>query len=79
METTTPPSEPKKRKSKLSIADLLRPHWKALTIAFIAVLGESLTDILEPWPLKIVFDYVIDTKKSTEVVRQLNQFNYRAR
>src|SRR5258708_1610607 len=64
METRVTQSEPAIKKSKLSIAHLLRPHWKALTIAFIAVVGESLTDVLEPWPLKIVFDYVLDSKKA---------------
>lgn len=33
-----------------------------LAVAFIAVLGEAVTDLLEPWPLKIVFDYVFGTK-----------------
>jgi subfamily B ATP-binding cassette protein MsbA len=33
-----------------------------LTIAFIAVLGETSTDLLAPWPLKVVFDYVLATK-----------------
>jgi len=33
-----------------------------LALAFIAVLGEAGTDLLEPWPLKIVFDYVFGTK-----------------
>ena len=32
-------------------------------LAFIAVLGESITDLLEPWPLKIVFDYVFGSKR----------------
>ncbi len=41
---------------KLRILDLLRPPWKALTIALVAVLGEALTDILEPWPITIVVD-----------------------
>ena len=31
---------------RLRIIDLVRPHWKALTIALVAVLGETLTDIL---------------------------------
>jgi hypothetical protein len=45
--------EPLESKSsrRLRIIDLLRPHWKALTIALVAVLGETLTDILEPWPI----------------------------
>ncbi len=33
-----------------------------LALAFVAVLGEAATDLLEPWPLKIVFDYVFGTK-----------------
>jgi len=43
----------------LKVVDLLRPHWKALTIAFVAVLGETLTDLLDPWPLKIIIDNVL--------------------
>jgi ATP-binding cassette subfamily B protein len=49
-------------KKRLNIAYLLRPHWKTLALAFVAVLGESATDLLEPWPLKIVFDYVLGSK-----------------
>ncbi|HEX7723813.1 MAG TPA: ABC transporter ATP-binding protein [Pyrinomonadaceae bacterium] len=48
---------------KIRIIDLLYPHWGTLSLAFIAVLGESITDLLEPWPLKIVFDYVFGSKK----------------
>src|SRR5206468_8181612 len=48
---------------KIRITDLLFPHWFSLTLAFIAVLGESITDLLEPWPLKIVFDYVFGSKR----------------
>ena len=47
---------------KIRITDLLYPHWFTLSLAFIAVVGESLTDLLEPWPLKIVFDYVFGSK-----------------
>jgi ATP-binding cassette subfamily B protein len=42
---------------------LLRPHWKALTLAFVAVLGETLSDVLEPWPIKIVIDNILQSKK----------------
>ena len=52
----------KKRKGP-SIIDLLRPHWKALTLALLAVAGETVTDLLEPWPLKIVLDYLLQAKK----------------
>ena len=48
---------------KIRITDLLYPHWPILSLAFIAVLGESLTDLLEPWPLKMVFDYVFGSKR----------------
>ncbi len=51
---------------KIRIIDLLYPHWLLLSLAFIAVVGESLTDLLEPWPLKIVFDYVFGSKKVPE-------------
>jgi subfamily B ATP-binding cassette protein MsbA len=49
---------------KIQISYLLRPHWKTLTVAFVAVLGESITDLLEPWPLKVVIDYVLGSKKA---------------
>ena len=32
-------------------------------MAFVAVLGEAATDLLEPWPLKVVIDYVLGSKK----------------
>src|SRR5882672_10967492 len=51
---------------KIRISDLLYPHWPMLSLAFIAVVGESLTDLLEPWPLKIVFDYVFGSKRMPE-------------
>jgi ATP-binding cassette subfamily B protein len=47
---------------KIRITDLLFPHWASLSLGFIAVIGESITDLLEPWPLKLVFDYVFGSK-----------------
>lgn len=44
------------------ITRILRPHWKALLVALVAVIFEGLADLLEPWPIKIVLDYVIGTK-----------------
>ena len=52
-----------KKANSLSIIDLLRPHWKSLTLALIAVVGEIATEILEPWPLKIVLDYLLQSKE----------------
>ena len=51
------------RSGNLTITHLVRPHWKALTIALLAVLGETLTDVLEPWPIKIVVDNLLQSKK----------------
>ena len=48
---------------KLSIIRLIRPHWKALTLAFVAVLGQTFSDVLEPWPIKIVIDNILQAKK----------------
>ncbi len=50
------------RTSRIDIASLIRPHWKALTIALLAVVGETATDIAEPWPIKIVVDNVLQAK-----------------
>ena len=58
---TTTPHLTKKSES-LSIIDFLRPHWKSLTLALLAVAGEAATDLLEPWPLKIVLDYLLQSK-----------------
>jgi len=55
-----------KSSRRLRIMDLVRPHWKALTIALLAVLGETLTDILDPWPIKIVVDNILQSKKLPE-------------
>ena len=44
------------------IVELLRPHWKALGLALVAVIGETVTDLLDPWPLKIVVDNLLQSK-----------------
>jgi len=47
---------------RINLSRLLRPHWKLLTIAFIAMLLQGATELLEPWPLKVIFDYVLGSK-----------------
>ncbi len=42
---------------------LLRPHARALWLGLLAVTGESLADVLQPWPLKVVLDNVLPHKK----------------
>src|SRR5437588_10112781 len=59
---------------KIRITDLLYPHRGTLTLAFIAVLGESLTDLLEPWPLKIVFDHVFGSKRMPDWLASIVSF-----
>jgi ATP-binding cassette subfamily B protein len=46
----------------LSLVALLRPYWRLLAIAFVAMLVQSAADLLEPWPLKVIFDYVLGSK-----------------
>jgi subfamily B ATP-binding cassette protein MsbA len=58
--------DPKKKPSfskKLKVANLFRPHRNSLIIAFVAVLGETLTDVLQPWPIKIIVDNILQNKK----------------
>jgi hypothetical protein len=45
-------SAPKKRK-RLTIGALLRPHAPSLGLGFLAVLGEAIANLLQPWPRKI--------------------------
>ena len=47
---------------RLSIANLLRPHYKTLAIGAAAVIGESFVNLLEPWPLKVVVDTVLKSQ-----------------
>src|ERR1700681_170184 len=61
-ETLTRPSL-LKSSGKLRITELLRPHWKALTIALLAVVAETFTDVLDPWPINIVVDNLVQSKK----------------
>ncbi len=39
---------------------LLRPHWIVLLLALLAAVGETLADVLQPWPIKIVIDNIVD-------------------
>jgi ATP-binding cassette subfamily B protein len=49
---------------KISILQLLRPHRRLLALGLVAICGESVADLLEPWPLKIALDYVIAHRSS---------------
>jgi len=41
---------------------LLRPHYKTLVFGLIAIVGETIADLLQPWALKIVFDDVLKSR-----------------
>lgn len=60
-ESPVPPNPPA-RPNPLRLTGLLRPHWKALSIALLAVLGETVAGLLEPWPLKIIVDNLLQAK-----------------
>ncbi len=59
---------------KIRITDLLYPHWRTLSFAFLAVIGESFTDLLDPWPLKIVFDHVFGSKRMPDWLASMVSF-----
>ena len=40
----------------------LQPHWLTLSLAFLAAAGETLADVLQPWPIKVVLDNVVQHK-----------------
>jgi ATP-binding cassette, subfamily B, bacterial len=51
-----------KKPKVLRIVDLLRPHWKAMTMALVGVGAAAAADLLEPWPIKIVLDYALQSR-----------------
>ena len=52
------------RRRGLSIWELLKPHQAQLWLGLVAITGESVADVLGPWPLKIVLDNVIAHKST---------------
>ena len=44
------------------LKSLLKPHLPALGAGLLAVIGEGVADLLEPWPLKIVLDNVLRSR-----------------
>jgi len=64
-------NKPNRVHKSLRIRDLLRPHLMILMVGLIAVIGEGVANLLEPWPLKIVLDNVL---KSRQIHGWLNGF-----
>jgi len=62
-------------RKRLTIRELLKPHAGSLALGFVAVLGEAIANLLQPWPLKIVLDEVFKSKGgSTNVPHLLQHF-----
>jgi ATP-binding cassette subfamily B protein len=40
----------------------IRPHWTALLLAFLAASAETVADVMQPWPIKLVLDNVVQHK-----------------
>ena len=49
--------------NRFLLGRILRPHWKALVLALVAVVGETLADVLEPWPITIIVDNILQGKR----------------
>lgn len=47
---------------RLTIGQLLKPHRSALWLGLFATFGESVTDALQPWPIKVLLDNVLGGK-----------------
>ena len=46
----------------LTITNLLRPHFRSLSLGLLAVIGAAVANLLEPWPLKVVVDSVLKSQ-----------------
>ena len=53
-----------RREREITILQLLGQHRKLLALGLLAICGESIAGLLEPWPLKIVLDNVIARRVS---------------
>src|SRR4029453_8204635 len=60
--SSAPPSSPSSPAKRL-LARILRKHWKALVFACVAVIGETAADVLEPWPITIIVDNILQGKR----------------
>jgi ATP-binding cassette subfamily B protein len=54
---------------------LLKPHFGQLFLGLLAVIGEGIANLLEPWPLKVVLDDVLRGREShAGVMRWIHHF-----
>ncbi len=63
-----------RKRSSRAFLTLLRPYKGLLIAGFLAACGESLVDLVEPWPLKIVLDNVIQNRPLARWLRGVLSF-----
>jgi subfamily B ATP-binding cassette protein MsbA len=54
------------KSQKIRIAGMLAPHWKSMTMGIVAAVASAGLDLLQPFPLKIVVDYVVGSKTAPQ-------------
>jgi len=63
-----PGSSSRATRSTIRFTELLKPHVWSLLLGLVAVVGEGLANLLQPWPLKIVLDDVLRSRESHATV-----------
>jgi len=64
-----------RKRRRLRIGKLLKPHSGALVVGLFAVAGEAAANLLGPWPLKVVLDDVLRSKEShASIVHWVQRF-----
>ena len=44
----------------------LKPYWKWFVLAYAGLIGTILMNLVKPWPLKLIFDYILLDKPLPE-------------
>src|SRR6516165_9998670 len=52
-----------KLKTQMRLARYVRPHWRALAVVLIVMLAHIGLGVLEPWPIKMLIDHVLDEQE----------------
>lgn len=50
----------------------LRPYWVRLVLAYSSLIGTTFANLLRPWPLKFIFDYILLTEPMPAPVAYLH-------
>jgi subfamily B ATP-binding cassette protein MsbA len=51
------------------LTSFLKTYWRYLALAFLGALGGAAADLLQPWPLKILFDHLFSSKPLPLAIR----------